>query len=148
MARAIKFKNNDYLDSTGIVHNQGLLSTLLENMKVKNLYRGRTNGNITLSDNVMNYDFIEIIYAGNSNYLQNAVSILDTRYIQTTAIELIANELNSEGQIVIRQSKYNIIGNTMTYLSCRYNIISTSGMISNTNGPYIYILAVNGYKLV
>ncbi len=29
MAKSIKLKNNNYIDSTGVVHNRGLLSTLL-----------------------------------------------------------------------------------------------------------------------
>lgn len=43
MARAIKFKNNDYLDSTGIVHNKQLLSIILENNIIESKGSG-TNG--------------------------------------------------------------------------------------------------------
>lgn len=32
MAKSIKLKNNNYIDSTGVVHNRGLLSTLLSNI--------------------------------------------------------------------------------------------------------------------
>lgn len=32
MAKSIKLKNNNYIDSTGVVHNRGLLSTLLNNI--------------------------------------------------------------------------------------------------------------------
>lgn len=42
MARAIKFKNNDYLDSTGIVHNKVLLSTIIDS---KTIYDSGSNGN-------------------------------------------------------------------------------------------------------
>lgn len=142
MARAIKFKNDDYLDTSGIVHNQTNFKTLVENMKVKNLFSGRSNGNIVLNDSIMNYDFIEVIYSGNTNYLQNGISILDTRYIQTTAIQLIAWEISTTN-IVFRSSTYNMIGTNMTLIDYRY------GTIPNTpekSGPYIYVLAVNGYK--
>ncbi len=33
MAKSIKLKNNNYIDSTGIVHNRELLSTVIENLK-------------------------------------------------------------------------------------------------------------------
>ena len=45
MAKSIKLKNNNYIDSTGVVHNRGLLSTLLNNIttNISNLLTNVSN---------------------------------------------------------------------------------------------------------
>ena len=64
MAKSIKLKNNTYIDSTGVVHNRGLLSTLLTTLSNNvNALLGRTyiqesgtntNGNyIKLSNGIL-----------------------------------------------------------------------------------------------
>jgi len=63
MARSIKLKDNNYLDSTSIVHNKTSLSDLLTpNM----LFEGnKVATDITLRDDINNYSYLEIEYICN-----------------------------------------------------------------------------------
>lgn len=61
--RAIKFKNNDYLDSTGIIHNRNKLSNIIdgtliwENSNISENFLAQT-----LNVNLSKYNEIEIVY--------------------------------------------------------------------------------------
>ena len=55
MAKSIKLKNNNYIDSTGVVHNRGLLSTLLNNITT-NISNLLTNVNKTIPVTLFNND--------------------------------------------------------------------------------------------
>ena len=60
MAKSIKLKNDTYLDSSSVTHNKKKLNDILEG---KVLYEGdETNGNITLNDDVSNYNYFEIYF--------------------------------------------------------------------------------------
>lgn len=51
MSKSIKFKNNTYLDSNGIVHNKELLNTLLDRGIFKE-YTGNLSGNTSYDVNL------------------------------------------------------------------------------------------------
>lgn len=73
--KSIKLKDNNYIDSTGVVHNRGLLSTLLNNilneinkLKPVVLYNGDpTDNTVVLSDSSNNYTYIEIFFVCNGS---------------------------------------------------------------------------------
>lgn len=92
MSKSIKLKNDNYLDSKGIVHNKTLLSTLLDKLLKSNILyessEGVTaggNGNsVILSEPVTNFGAILIIS-------KNGNGIVDTKL----------NQNNSDGGITI-----------------------------------------------
>lgn len=62
MSKSIKPKNDIYIDSSGVVHNQELLSNMLENMKAVTLYNnndGTTNTTVELTEDISMYRYIE-----------------------------------------------------------------------------------------
>ena len=73
MAKAIKLSNDIYLDSTGIVHNKKKLSDILYEEVV--LFEGASNKDITLLDNVENYDKVRVEYYTNYNQRKSYKSI-------------------------------------------------------------------------
>lgn len=62
MSKSIKLKNDIYIDSSGVVHNQELLGNILENMKAVTLYDnsdGTTNTTVELTEDISMYRYIE-----------------------------------------------------------------------------------------
>lgn len=72
MAKAIKFKNDNYLDSTSIVHKKTMLDKILD--KLLNRYVVLWSGNasmdatVTLNDNINNYEYLLIDIRTAYNY--------------------------------------------------------------------------------
>ena len=67
MSKSLKLKNNNYWDSTGIVHNKKNLNQILDNIEVTNLFEGKTQSEITLAESVENFDYIEILHTRDEN---------------------------------------------------------------------------------
>lgn len=67
MSKSIKFKNDTYLDSTGVVHNKellsGVLSNILDRITIALLwsYTGETWGDGLANCDISNYNFVLII---------------------------------------------------------------------------------------
>lgn len=62
MSKSIKLKNDIYIDSAGVVHNQELLSNILENMKAVTLYdnsNGTSDATVELAEDISAYRYIE-----------------------------------------------------------------------------------------
>lgn len=96
MPKSMKLSNENYIDSTGIVHNKKLLSDILNGLhsvKFENLWSGRlttNNTTVNLTDSRKNYDLILIIGCGDtgararpvSNLLtNNAIDSAGTNYV-------------------------------------------------------------------
>ena len=92
MSKSIKLKNNNYLDSNGIVHNHTLLSTLLYQLLKSNILYENNDGltagaegkSVILSESVTNFGAILIMH-------KNGKGIVDTKL----------NQNNSDGGITI-----------------------------------------------
>lgn len=74
--RAIKFENNDYLDSTGIVHNKVKLFNILSNLIKTTKSSNETS---TYSCSYINSTIIPVVkFSGDfNNYTENAVGSCD-----------------------------------------------------------------------
>lgn len=141
MARSIKLKNENYIDSTGIVHNKEKLSTVLDNLKAKVLYEntGGTNGNITLNDSSANYTYIEVYYRNNDGFYGFK------RFYKPNNRNVVLNSFYlSNSNIVFKLQSRKFSGKS-------FNVL-TNGEVSITAITYIkttantYVTLVIGYK--
>lgn len=81
MARAIKLQDDDYLDSSGVMHERTPLNEILNSPKIKQLWSGRISENnvtVNLTDSRRNYDLILIIGCGDTGGKARPVSNLLT----------------------------------------------------------------------
>lgn len=76
--KSIKLKDNHYIDSTGVVHNRGLLSTLLNNMLTninkcldKNIIEAYIDNTITTNGEWYNLNFNNSVRTGTKLRLSN-----------------------------------------------------------------------------
>lgn len=79
MSKSIKLKNNYFIDSKGIDYKHTDLETVIDNLmnKIRGtiLFDGNATGNLTLNDDVSNYDYIEIYFYGVNNSNCNYVKV-------------------------------------------------------------------------
>lgn len=91
MAKSIKFKNNNYLDSKGITHNKKLLNEILENilylLKSSILYEsesgivaGASGNSVGVNEPVTNFSAILIIHASGGCIVNNKLNQYNTGY--------------------------------------------------------------------
>ncbi len=144
MARAIKLKNNDYIDSTGIVHNRQILANKL--LLPYTLYESAegSTGNFEISDNRRNYKYLEIYY-GNSSYYRKITEI----HSEEVYVPLMIFYDASWG-MQIQTCQFIIRGTSAQrandkYINCN---ISTGGSVvcGMPSSPAIKIYKVVGYK--
>ena len=134
MAQSIKLKNENYIDSTGVVHNRKPLSECLNNKGIKLLFNGNviTNGtNIKLSESITNFDLMCIVSrsdAGSQSLIR----------LNTTIIPLVLYQDGGTNYNIPASTTYNIILNIIndTTLNCQ------SGL-----NKYFAIMQVYGIKL-
>ena len=134
MAQSIKLKNENYIDSTGVVHNRKALSEYLNNKGIKLLFNGNviTNGtNIKLSESITNFDLMCIVSrsdAGSQSLIR----------LNTTIIPLVLYQGGGTNYNIPASTTYNIILNIIndTTLNCQ------SGL-----NKYFAIMQVYGIKL-
>lgn len=148
MSKRFKYKDNNYLDSTGIVHNKVFLNEVLGKVLYEN--NNGSNETITLNDNVSNYEYIKIFYKNNDNVFNS----VDVHIAKTNTAKIVAlGAWTSASDFMYFKYKNitisgNIISNTSTF--AKYPFIeysmSTSGISWLGQNNYIYITRVVGYK--
>lgn len=147
MSKRFKYKDY-YLDTSGIIHNGNVLKDVLGVILYEN--SDGSNTNITLNDNVSNYEYIKIFYKNNDNVF-NSVDVYIAKTNMAKVVALGAWTISSD----VMYFKYknitiseNIISNTTAlaeYPFIEYSM-STSGIIWLGQNNYIYITRVVGYK--
>lgn len=105
MAKSIKFRNNIYLDSQGIVHNQELLSVILEKTKV--IYVSGWNGVLVKLPNASLYKMMMIKIIGNG-YGGNPIdTIIQGYHYESVGYFINCKQHNNSGSL--SQCKFMII---------------------------------------
>lgn len=139
MSKRFKYKDNNYLDSTGIVHNKVLLNEVLGKVLYEN--NNGSNETITLNDNVSNYKFIEIFYKSNdSAYSSVRVDTPNGKRVSLQAFWSIDDWCYGKiKQISISDNKIN-------NLAAQQLVIGSGASPTVSLSNYIYITKVIGYK--
>lgn len=139
MSKRFKYKDNNYLDSTGIVHNKVLLNEVLGKVLYEN--NNGSNETITLNDSASNYKFIEIFYKSNDNaYSSVRVDTPNGKRVSLLAFWSIDDWLYGKiKQISISDNKIN-------NLAFQQVVIDSGASPTVSLSNYIYITKVIGYK--
>lgn len=139
MSKRFKYKDNNYLDSTGIVHNKVLLNEVLGKVLYEN--NNGSNETITLNDSASNYKFIEIFYKSNDNaYSSVRVDTPNGKRVSLLAFWSIDDWCYGKiKQISISDNKIN-------NLAFQQVVIPNSASPTVSLSNYIYITKVIGYK--
>ncbi len=139
MSKRFKYKDNNYLDSTGIVHNKVLLNEVLGKVLYEN--KNGSNETITLNDSVSNYKFIEIFYKSNdSAYSSVRVDTPNGKRVSLQAFWSIDDWCYGKiKQISISDNKIN-------NLAAQQLVIGSGASPTVSLSNYIYITKVIGYK--
>ena len=97
MARSIKLKNENYIDSTGVVHNKKLLSEMLNGFILYNNINGALS-NITLKDNIDKYKCVEIFYSQYQGYYDSVkIDLSLSKKATLTASIWLTNQSTYDG---------------------------------------------------
>lgn len=155
MSKAIKFKNNIYIDSKSIVHNRTLLSQILNNrIYCKTLYANTPSAgeigqlstpgsSYTINDSFANYDFLVIVFRSRVwgwcmkeelifNHNQYGASSIQTGNLYSMVMPLY----NSNSLATMQY--YFTNGNKITvYYNSHY-----------TGDNHLYIGVIYGYKIL
>ena len=139
MSKRFKYKDNNYLDSTGIVHNKVLLNEVLGKVLYEN--NNGSNETITLNDSTENYKYIEIFYQSNDAAC-SSVKIANPNGKRVSLQAFWSVDNYCYGKI----KQVSIDNNKMNNLAAQQLIIGScvSPTISLSN--FIYITKVIGYK--
>lgn len=139
MSKRFKYKDNNYLDSTGIVHNKVLLNEVLGKVLYEN--NNGSNETITLNDSVSNYKFIEIFYKSNdSAYSSVRVDTPNGKRVSLQAFWSIDDWCYGK----IKQ--VSISNNKINNLAAQQLVIGSGASPTVSLSNYIYITKVIGYK--
>lgn len=115
------------------------------------LYDGGTDGNrgeVTLSDSVVNYEYIEFFYIDNNFRYGNSVKVFN---INGQPLDLSIIEAAGDVQTYIRRTRYWVNGNKVTPDTVSYGYVYFDGTTikqynGNNNTNYIRIMRVVGYS--
>lgn len=139
MSKRFKYKDNNYLDSTGIVHNKALLNEVLGKVLYEN--NNGSNETITLNDSASNYKFIEIFYKSNdSAYSSVRVDTPNGKRVSLQAFWSVDNYCYGK----IKQ--VSIDNNKINNLAAQQLVIVSGASPTISLSNYIYITKVIGYK--
>lgn len=141
MSKGIKFKDNIYLDSSGIMHNRQALKNILNSLIPVVLYNNSSgsNGTITLSETSANFSYIEIFYRNNDNQY-NSIKVYQPN---GKNVSLISMFVNNELNYVLKSARATISNNTISIVGFGETYFQ-SGIINWSNNTYI--TRVVGYK--
>lgn len=135
----INFQNNE-LD-TKISNQETRTNSALTGVQL--FSSGGTSGTITLSDNVSNYDYLEIYYKENTNEAFYCVKVAPTfkpKWFINSA------HYSSDDYMIFNVRKLTITDTTITQSDGRYANIHTNMYPNLRNETHLYILKVKGYK--
>lgn len=103
-----------------------------------------TNGNITLSKDVANYDYIEIMFRDNDNRRYSTGKIWNNK--SNFGTTLIACAVAGTTTSYLKVKSISVSGTSIT--NSNYNEIglANGSTVINNNYNYVYILKVIGYE--
>lgn len=139
MSKRFKYKDNNYLDSTGIVHNKVLLNEVLGKVLYEN--NNGSNETIILNDSASNYKFIEIFYQSNDAAC-SSVKIVNPngKRVSLQAFWSVDNYCYGKiKQVLIDNNKIN-------NLAFQQLVIPSGASPTISLSNFIYITKVIGYK--
>ena len=145
----ITFENKPSINSPINATNLNLLQENIENAINTyipiTLYENESGstGNITLSDNVSNYRFIEIIYGCDGYYFYSKYENANEKKVGFITPFVSTNN----GNLFLYTSNYEIFDNEINFLTCSNIYVNNSNTIGDYgNNSYIRIYKVIGYK--
>lgn len=103
-----------------------------------------SNGTITLSDNVSNYDYLEIYYKEEQAESFHCIKVTPTFKPKWQAMDIRYS--SGDGYMVFNVKKFTITGTTITQSDGKYANLKDGGVTNTRNELRIYILKVKGYK--
>lgn len=103
-----------------------------------------SNGTITLSDNVSNYDYLEIYYKEEQAESFHCIKVTPTFKPKWQAMDIRYS--SGDGYMVFNVKKFTITGTTITQSDGKYANFKDGGITNTRNELRIYILKVKGYK--
>lgn len=103
-----------------------------------------SNGTITLSDNVSNYDYLEIYYKEQQTESFHCIKVIPTFKPKWQAMDIRYS--SNDGYMVFNVKKFTITGTTITQSDGKYANFKDGGVTNTRNELRIYILKVKGYK--
>lgn len=103
-----------------------------------------SNGTITLSDNVSNYDYLEIYYKEEQAESFHCIKVTPTFKPKWQAMDIRYS--SNDGYMVFNVKKFTITGTTITQSDGKYANFKDGGVTNTRNELRIYILKVKGYK--
>lgn len=105
-----------------------------------------SNGNITLNDNVSNYDTLEIYYTDNNKGLTSSARVKDFNN-KDILLYFFNNYKNANGLYqYVYCKKIKASGNQLTITLETYMQINNTNIYALREADYIYITKVLGYK--
>lgn len=139
MSKSFKYKDNNYLDSTGIVHNKVLLNEVLGKVLYEN--NNGSNETITLNDSASNYKFIEIFYQSNDAACSSVkIANPNGKRVSLQAFWSVDNYCYGKiKQVLIDNNKIN-------NLAFQQLVIPSGASPTISLSNFIYITKVIGYK--
>lgn len=157
MAKSIKLKNNNYIDSTGVTHNRALLSNVLTDfdnrisslgITTTVLYNNSTGSttSVTLSDNVSNYNllYIELTAKQYTDWWHNETMIIASPSNKSyDKSSVLYSDNNKQIYVVITTLALN--NNTITISQNHAGTVGASNSYWGTGNCWA-ITKVIGYK--
>lgn len=143
MSKRFKYKDNNYLDSTGIVHNKVLLNEVLGTVLYTNA--SGTTEDITINSSVENYKCVEIFYGCDDMYY-NTGKIYDPNNKQVGLITpYISN--TTDGRAYMYVSNWKFEGTKFKFLKAANKYLTEGNNVSMFGTySYIRIYKIIGYK--
>lgn len=140
MSKSIKFKNNTYLDSSGIVHNKKLLNEILEDHIPKTIYTGNLHGGESVVlENPMR--FLDIYFRINfSNADIFGKYTIDTILDEPTygSCIMMASDETSGLDYYVSECMYNKSTKKLTHSRTGYFQIANNTYTSRNGSDYDY----------
>lgn len=106
-----------------------------------------SNGNITLSDSVANYEYIEIYYRTNDNYVgSQKLYKPNGKTTWLFGVQCGKGSGSTSGYAYLKCKKVTISEKSINNITDGYSEIGIGSISTNSNANYIYITRVVGYK--
>ena len=126
MSKSVKFKDEAYIDSTGIVENETKLNQVLENLRGKLLYSGGSTTNILApsGDSFANYNYLLIV----GGWWGNTPSSILVPYIEAQDYSISAMVNTASNAYWMAVAKLVLSSNQITISnSFQFNLVDATG---------------------
>lgn len=147
MSKSIKLKDNNFIDSSGIVHNKQKLNEIILNSVILYDNSDGSSGDITLSDSAENYQYIDIFYRNEAHH-HASMRVYSPNEKKVTLISMTQNNSGSYTGVYFR-NKIVLISDTSirTHLSSQFFITGNNACGMNLEASSLtFITKVIGYK--